>query len=111
MEDREMRVREREREKQKRTSDGAWRWCELNGHAHIRRGHDSTRRLSPAGSILSAAMLFWLLFSRHTHTHRHTLIHGQWYTYSHPKCHGFGESWAVWADEGPGLMETPNSLL
>lgn len=81
MEDREMRVQqgvcERKRERKERgkegTSDGAWQWWELNGHAHIRRGHDSTCRLSPAGSILCAAMLFWLLFSRpHTHAHTHT---------------------------------------
>lgn len=77
MEDREMRVQEGVRErgrkggswKKKGSRDGAWQRCELNGHAHIRRGHDSTRRLSPAGSILCAAMLFWLLFSHHTNTH------------------------------------------
>ncbi len=58
------------------TRDWVWQRCERTGHAHIRRGHDSTCRLSPAGSTLCTAMLFWLgaHFSC-THTNRHAHTH------------------------------------
>lgn len=111
-EDERGRKSERERGGQG-SRDWVWQRCERTGHAHIRRGHDSTCRLSPAGSTLCTAMLFWLPFSSaHTRTRtdkqiqlplsslphspslrlisRHTLTHRQTHTSSHPKCHGFG---------------------
>lgn len=124
-----------------RTRDWVWQRCEHTGHAQIGKGHDSTCRLSPAGSTLCTAMLFWL-GSLHppppphpVTPHRHTLPANQPHkiqlgssspshrgtrsnsrgdrptaSSSRPKCHGFGESAGARA-QGPGLMETPNSLL
>ncbi|KAK5865963.1 hypothetical protein PBY51_020193 [Eleginops maclovinus] len=59
------------------TRDWAWQRWQRTGHAHIGKGHDSTCRLSPAGSTLCTAMLFWLgaLYPyKHTHIHAHQQI-------------------------------------
>lgn len=125
--------RQRDESGRKRSRDGVWQPSECAGLTHIRRGHDSTCRLSPAGSTLGSAMLFWLGTPppTPTPTHRHICMGTQSYdqiqlpppiwfshlisrhthrhTRSHPKCHVFGEHWP--GRRGPGLMETLKSLL
>lgn len=106
-------MREREREgARKRRGAETGPGSGASSMGTLTSGGDMTRHAGSAQlgqfSVLPCCFGF---SSPITQTHTRALIHGQSHTYSHPKCHGFGESRGAWAGEGPGLMETPNSLL